>query len=94
MNPKIAKTVARSIATYIVETHGNDVESLAIHEMTYDQVGDTSDFETLVKLVQNYVAVSDVHVSFEEWRLDAYGNLLTAEEAKEYRQKEAELYGF
>lgn len=89
MNLKIAKVVARSIATHIVETHGTNIDSLTISEMTADQFpeleGDT--FEALTDLVQNYIDVSDLHVHFDEWRLDSNGNKLSDEEVKARRSE-------
>lgn len=84
MNPKIAKTVARGIAAYIVETHGENIDALTIAEMTADQLPDLegSSFEFIETLVANYISVSNIHVSFDEWKLDRFGNKLSEEQLK------------
>lgn len=89
MNPKIAKVVARSIATHILETHGTNIDSLTVSEMTADEFPELGDyaFEALADLVQNYIDVSNLHVSFDEWRLDSNGNKLSDEEVKARRSE-------
>jgi hypothetical protein len=91
VNQEIQKVLARQVAKYIIETHAEDIESLSIAEMTWDQVeGFDSDTGLgIEELVRNYIKVSNVHVSFDEHRLDAAGNLLTEEQLKErYRLTE------
>ncbi len=83
MQAETKDAIARTIATHIISVYANDIDALAISEMTYDDVeGLEPDLVgEIVKRVSNYIEVADVHISFPIHRVNRQtGELKTQEE--------------
>jgi len=72
MRNELKHTLARGFAKQLIELFGENVENLSVYETVGEELEglDQDLIDEIEQRVFNFLEVSDIHVSFAEWKLD------------------------